>query len=183
MIDREVALLLLTLPQASHPSTPQGETLFSSLVGTILTRVKRHPASGKLLFLKYLEKGLLMAFPGISEAFQMALEFLEPLPTMNELIRMALHCGEVRIRSNGDVFGREVHRVYRMEGVRPQDQSSSIASLFQQNYLLITQQGLAQLSEHEQRSFTSAGIFQLEGLDETCELWILSSRNAAEKKV
>jgi class 3 adenylate cyclase len=176
LLNREVALLLLTIPQATHPSNPKAETLLSSLIGAILTRIKRHPSSTEMLFLKYLEKGLLMAFPEMEAARNLALELFDSLPRIDEPIRMALHWGAVRTRPNGDVFGREVHRVYRVEGVQPQQQASyspDIMVLFQQNRLLITQQGLAQLPEPQREAFTSVGKFRMEGFDEPCELWIL----------
>jgi len=169
--DREVALLVLTIPQSLHNASPQSETLFSSLIGAILTRIKRHPASQALLFLKYLEKGLLMAFSTMADAGDLAQDLLESPAHSNEPIRMALHWGVVRTRPNGDIFGREVHRVYRIEGVRiPESEPDGSKS----DYLLITQQGLAQLPDAEQRTFRSAGRFQLEGFDDPCELWILT---------
>jgi class 3 adenylate cyclase len=95
---------------------------------------------------------------------------------MNAHLRMAVHWGAVKTRPNGDVFGREVHRVYRIESVQMQDQIEPAPSnevLPADNRILITQQGLEQLSDPDQLKFRPAGTFRLKGFDEFCQLWVL----------
>ncbi len=172
--DRDIALLLIILPPESQASNPQGETLFSSQIGALLTHIKRHTSSHTLLFLKYLDKGLMMAFTDMEPACNLARELLGMVSHPEKPIRMALHWGTVRTRRNGDVFGREVHRVYRIAAVRMPENETDMTILPQHDYLLMTQQGLAQLSEKEQSEFHSAGTFVLEGFDNPCELWFLA---------
>lgn len=172
--DRDIALLLIMLPPTAQASNFQGETLFSSQVGALLTNIKRHPSSQALLFLKYLDKGLMMAFSNMAPAYALAHDFLG-LSALQEPVSMALHWGTVRLRRNGDVFGREVYRVYRMAGIRIPEVESDGANGPRRAYLLITPQGLTQLSEAEQRQFRPAGIFELEGFDAPCEIWMLTN--------
>jgi class 3 adenylate cyclase len=89
---------------------------------------------------------------------------------------MALHWGPVRIGSDGDVLGVEVHRLSRLEGVQIQDQVESVAyeeALPKDDRILITKQGFERLDDSDQARFRPAGTFRLESFDEFCELWVL----------
>jgi len=174
--DKEVALFVLNVPQPAQQIQEQGETKLSSLIGNILTKVKRHSSSADLLFLKYMGDGFFMAFPTVSDALSLALTLLEVPVHLDVHIRIALHWGLVKTRPNRDVFGSEVHRVYRIENVQMQSQIKPPASknvLPVDNRILITKQGLEQLGDSDRNSFKPAGTFQLKGFDESCELWVL----------
>ena len=129
-----------------------------------------------LIFLKYMGDGFLMVFPSVSDALSLALTLLEIPVYLDVHIRMALHWGTVKSSPNGDVLGREVHRVYRLESVEMKDQIEPAPSnevLPAENRILITQEGLEQLSDPDQLNFRPAGTFQLRGFDDPCQLWVL----------
>jgi pSer/pThr/pTyr-binding forkhead associated (FHA) protein len=172
--DRDLALLLMIIPELSPAQNPQGETLFSAQVGALLTQVKRHSSSEALLFLKYLDKGLIMAFASMEPAYALARDLFDLLSPSPQPIRMALHWGTVRTRRNGDVFGREVHRIYRIADIQMPAEGLDAANGPQRDYLLITPQGLTQLPQDTQRQFRALGAFPLEGFDDPCTLWALT---------
>ena len=175
--DRKVALFVLNVPQSTQQIlNTGGGTQLSPLIGKILTRIKTHPSSSELIFLKYMGDGFLMVFPSVSDALSLALTLLEIPVHLDVHIRMALHWGTVKSSPNGDVLGREVHRVYRLESVEMKDQiepAPSNEELPAENRILITQEGLKQLSDPDQLKFRSAGTFQLKGFDDPCQIWVL----------
>jgi class 3 adenylate cyclase len=175
--NKEVALFVLNIPQPTQDILG-GETQLSPLVGSILTKIKQHPSSASLLFLKYMNDGFLMAFPAVSEALSLAVMLLELSKQLDIHIHMAVHWGIVKIRPDGDIFGREVHRVYRIEGVQMSNQiqpAPSGETLPVDNRILITEEGLDQISVSEREQFRLVGTFQLRGFEESCQLWVLSA--------
>lgn len=174
--NKEVALFALNIRELTQNILDNGRTQTSPLIGNILTRIKTHSSSSDLLFLKYMGDGFLMAFPTVCNALSLALALLEIPAHMDVHIHMALHWGTVKSGPKGDVLGREVHRVYRIEDVQIQDQiepTPSNETLPADNRILITQEGLEQLSDPDRLKFKPAGTFQLKGFDEYCQLWVL----------
>jgi class 3 adenylate cyclase len=175
--NKEIALFVLNIPQSTQQILSGGETQLSPLVGSILAKIKQHSSSPSLLLLKYINDGFLMAFPTISEALSLALMLLELSKQLQIRVYMALHWGIVKIRADGDIFGREVHRVYRIEGVQSPEQIHSAPSgepLPVDNRILITEEGLGQINDSKRERFRSVGTFQLKGFEEACPLWVLS---------
>lgn len=175
--NKEVALFVLNIPQLPQDVLSEGETHLSPLVGHILTKIKYHPSSASLLFLKYMNDGFLMAFPAASEALSLAVMLLEVSKELEVCIYMALHWGVVKVRTDGDMFGNEIHRVYRIQGVQTPDQRQTATSaehLPVESRILITPEGLGQLCDAERERFRPVGTFQLKGFDEDCQLWVLS---------
>lgn len=176
-LQKEVALFVLDLERSTQYVLNAGDTSFSQLIGSIHRRVKAHVSSSDLIFLKCTGDGFLMVFTAISAAFALASTFLEMPIRSNLHIRMALHWGTVKIGPEGDVLGAEVHRVYRVEGVKVEDQIDPMADtppLPASDRILITRQGLEQLSDSDQQKFRPAGKFQLKGFNKPCELWVYS---------
>jgi class 3 adenylate cyclase len=176
--NKDVALFVLNIPQSTQHILSGGETQLSPLVGSILTKIKQHPSSASLLLLKYINDGFLMAFPAVSDALSLAIMLLELSKQLHVHLHMAVHWGGVKIRTDGDIFGREVHRVYRIEGIQMSDQIQPAPSgepLPAENRVLITKEGFDQVSDSERERFRPVGIFQLKGFEEACQLWSLSA--------
>lgn len=174
--NQEVALLALNIGKLAQDILDNGRTQTSPLIGSILTKIKSHFSSSELLFLKYMGDGFLMAFPTVCDALSLALALLDLPEYLNVHIHMALHWGTVKSGPKGDILGREVHRVYRIENIQMSDQIEPVASsevLSDDNRILITQEGLEQLSDPDRLKFRPAGTFQLKGFDEFCQLWVL----------
>jgi serine/threonine protein kinase len=173
---RTVALLILDLVESTQYILNKGDTNFSTLMGSLLRRVRAHPSASELIFLKSTGDGFLSVFRSIPAAFSLAETFLEQPVSSDARIRMALHWGEVMTGPNGDVLGTEVQRVHQIEKVTLQhriDPATRQRAFPRTNRLLITEQGLEQLEESAKARFRPGGQFQLKGFRETCTLWVL----------
>lgn len=173
---QEVALFVLDLVQSTQFVLDFGDTYFSTLIGNIHTMVKKHPSTSELVFMKSTGDGFLAVYTKMAAAFALAAAFLETHTYQDIRIRMALHWGAVKIGSDGDVLGREVHRVYRIEGVNDEDRiepTGDESVLPSSERILVTAQGLKQLDASARTRFKPAGTFRLKGFDEPCELWVL----------
>ncbi|MCP4400088.1 MAG: protein kinase [bacterium] len=180
--DKEVALLLLDLAHSTEYIANMGDTHFSTLIGRMLTRVKVHPSSSELLFLKGTGDGFLAAFRSLPAAYSLALTYLHEPVAPKVGVRLALHWGRVKASAHGDILGMEVHRVTRIEGVRNIDRAPSETDydeLPQADRILITSAGRQRLTPQIQQRFQAAGAFQMSGFHEACELWVLSKKYVA----
>jgi class 3 adenylate cyclase len=173
---RTVALLILDLVESTQYILHKGDTNFSTLMGSLLRRVRAHPSASDLIFLKSTGDGFLAVFRSIPAAFSLAETFLEQPVSPDARIRMALHWGEVMTGPNGDVLGTEVQRVHQIEKVTFQhrvDPATRQRTVPRANRLLITDQGLEQLEASAKARFRPGGQFQLKGFRESCTLWVL----------
>jgi len=173
---QEVAMLVLDLVQSTQFVLDFGDTYFSTLIGNIHTMVKKHPSASDLIFMKSTGDGFLAVFTKMSAAFSLASAFLESYTYQDIRVRMALHWGTVKVGSDGDVLGREVHRVHRIEGVKVDDRIDPAEDgivLPNSERILMSTQGLEQLDASVRTKFKPAGKFRLKGFDDPCELWML----------
>lgn len=174
---RDAALLLLDVAQSTQYVVNKGDTHFSTLIGNMLRRIRTHPLAQSLFFLKGTGDGFLAAFSSMNDAFAVAETFLSsPIDTQIQL-RLALHYGSVRVGVDGDLYGLEVHRISRIEGVSKTDRIESAARLSDipdANRIMISTAGIEQLSEVHRTRFTLAGAFRLAGFEEPTTLWMLN---------
>jgi class 3 adenylate cyclase len=177
----DVALFVLDLVGSTQYILEEGDTNFSTLIKDIFRRVKTHPSSSALIFLKGTGDGFLSVFRSVPAAFSLALTFLKSPPHPDLPVRMALHWGSVMISPNNNVSGTEVHKVSQIEGVKIQDQvkSGSDKEIFPMfDRILITKEALERLGDFDKERFRHAGQFQLEGFKDLCELWVLQQELA-----
>jgi class 3 adenylate cyclase len=173
---KEVALLLLDLVGSTQYILEQGDTDFSTLIGSIFRQIKLYSSSSDLIFLKGMGDGFLAVFRSVSTAFLLASRFLETPIHPDVSIRMALHWGSVKIVPNKDVFGTEVHRVLRIERVKERDRvalETHGETLPEANRILVTKLAMERLNDSDKVKFQPAGKFRLKGFHEPCELWML----------
>ena len=180
-----VALLVLDIVDSTKHVLDVGDTVFSSVIGVINQKFKRHAAASDMLFLKCTGDGFLAVYNSASSALAVASAFLET-PVHKDLhvniadlhVRIAINWGAVKRRPDGDVLGREVHRVCRVEGVKNEDRTNAdkdALDLPLYNRIIVTRQFLEQLDEAGRMKFTPAGSFRLKGFEERSDLWIMHS--------
>ena len=177
--DKEVALLVLDLAQSTEYVVNMGDTQFSTLIGRMLTRVRTHPSSSELLFLKGTGDGFLAAFRSLPAAYSLALTYLREPVAPKLSVRLALHWGKVKVGPRGDILGMEVHRVSRIEGLSSEDRVPSEAvyeDFPKADRILITSTGRHHLPQQAQQKFKPAGTFEISGFHEAFELWVLSKK-------
>jgi len=182
--NKEVALLVFDIVQSTQYLLDVGDSRFNSLIDSIHRRFRTHQAASEMSFLKCTGDGFLSAFTTVRSALIVAASFLELPVQRNIHVRMALHWGSVKTGPAGDLLGRDVHKVCRIESLKLQDQVTAIAGTpFPQiDRILITQQGLDCLTPPYQAKFTPLGTFRLKGFEEACTLWgvALGMKSAGE---
>lgn len=176
---KDVALLLLDVVGSTRYILEKGDTDFSTLIGSILRRVRKHPASSlELVFLKSTGDGFLAVFRTVPVAFAIAQTFLKKPVFPNVHFRLALHWGTVNTGPDGDVIGTEVRRVFRVERVSPQDRlepAPRIGEIFPtEDRIIATQSVIDQLPDADKARFHFAGKFRLSSTGRACcDLWVL----------
>ena len=137
-----------------------GDTRFGTLIGQIFRRIKQHSSASELIFLKCTGDGFLAVYHSMGAALATAESLLTgPIPSQVR-IRMALHWGAVKTGPDGDVLGTEVHKVCRMEGVKSEDLLEPVmdkGAFPLENRILISSQGLAQLTDAQRSTFDPVG--------------------------
>ena len=172
--ERPVALLLIDVVQSTQFVVDAGDTSFSSLIGQLHRRIRGHSSSKDLSFLKCTGDGFLAVYHNVSAAFALAKSFLDEPLHQAVKVRIALHWGQVKRGPGGDVLGKEVHRVCRIEGVQAQarvETEAAAPDLPPNDRILITREAKVQLLSPEQQQFFPVGSFRLKGFREPCPLW------------
>jgi class 3 adenylate cyclase len=166
----ESAILVLDLVESTSLLVEFGDTLFIDQVNRFHEEFMEHTSADDLLFLKNTGDGFLGIYRSVPNALAAAQEFLE-----RGSVRVALHWGAVNTGIGGDPLGVEVHRAFRIDGVREEDRADSVLpyrSLPASGRILATQQVLEQLGKVERRLFQPVGAFRLRGFNEPCPLWM-----------
>ncbi len=172
---QQVALFVLDLVHSTEFVIDFGDTYFSTLIGQIHKIARNHSSASELIFMKNTGDGFLAVFHSMPAAFSLAQAFLEAYDCQDIHLRIALHWGKVKSGPGGDVLGREVHRVCRVEGVKPDDLVDAAEdgkSLPLLNRILITTEGRKQLDASFQSQFEPVGAYRLKGFGKPCELWL-----------
>lgn len=174
----KTALLVLDLVRSTNFVCDSGDTIFSSLIGRIHKVFKKHGSKSDLLFLKCTGDGFLGVYRTVHAAFSAGSFFLKKNTLSEVSFRLALHWGEVKTGPGGDPLGVEVHRVFRMEGVKAADRVISDddrhedEALPESGRLITSKQALEQLAEEDQALFHPAGQFRLKGFSQPFAIWV-----------
>jgi len=166
----ESAILVLDLVESTSLLVDFGDTLFIDQVNRFHREFMEHPSADDLLFLKNTGDGFLGIYRTVPQALAAAREFLE-----RGSVRVALHWGAVNTGLGGDPLGVEVHRAFRIDGVREEDRVDPAPPdrhLPVSGRILATRQVLEQLGEEERKLFEPVGEFRLRGFTEPCPLWL-----------
>ena len=89
-----------------------------------------------------------------------------------EHLRLVIHSGPVRLGET-DVFGSEVHRLFRLEAIEAADRTDAGGSApLRAGRITISRAALARLPEPARADFSRAGAFRLKGFDTPEEVWV-----------
>ncbi len=181
---REVALFVLDVVQSTQHIPDMDGTRFGTLIGQIFKCIKQHPSASELIFLNCTGGRFLALFSSMPAALAVAESFLDDSILPQVHVSMGLHWGAVKTGPNGDVLGTEVHKVCRIEDVKPDDllePAMDKNSFSVENRILISLQGLAQLPNTQRNAFRKAGKFHLKGFHNLHELWLYSGKKPGIK--
>ncbi|MBL8149605.1 MAG: AAA family ATPase, partial [Blastocatellia bacterium] len=170
--EREVAMLLLDIVYPSSTSTNLGDTLFSQNVTDLHNALRQHLKD--IDFLKCTGDGFLV----ICKTVPLALEIAEAFRTLpkNESIkiRLMIHYGLVKISAEGDPFGRDVHKLFRIEEVEDSDRLETAPfdlKLPPPSRIRLTKAAIDHLPEQIASRFGRVGLFRLKAFEEPEEIW------------
>ncbi|PRP91145.1 Serine/threonine-protein kinase PrkC [Enhygromyxa salina] len=88
-------------------------------------------------------------------------------------LRTVVHCGEVHVGA-GDVYGAEVHRLFRLEKVAEDARVGPPGSVTLPipGRTLLSAAAVAALPDAEQAGFERVGAFRIKGFEEPAEVWV-----------
>ncbi len=167
----EVALLLVDIVRSTRMVLDLGDTGFVDHLHRLRSALR---GSTALRFLKGTGDGYLAAFDGVAEALAAARELRTAVDDPSHL-RLVVHCGAVRI-SEQDVFGSEVHRLFRIEAITEEDRvdapdvGAPLAAI--PGRVALSHAALDALPDALRAEFRRAGLFRLRGFDEPDEVWL-----------
>ena len=172
----EAALMVLDLVQSTELVCKVGDTVFSNVIETIHSTFKSHPSARSLLFLKCTGDGFLAVYESVPEALSLGLSFLNDNLFTDVSFRIALNYGLVKNGPSGDPLGKEVHRIFRIEGLKTDDRIKNAGAIDppKANRILVTKRALDRLPDSKKNLFKYAGGYRLKGFDEPCDIWCAS---------
>ena len=166
----EVAMLLVDIVRSTRLVLDLGDTNFVDHLHGLRSALRSSPA---LRFLKGTGDGYLAVFATTTRALAAARSLRAELRDPTHL-RLVIHTGPVRL-GDQDVFGSEVHRLFRIEALEQSDRAdTSNSAPLQPGRITLSRPALAALPEPERAAFARAGSFRLKGFDEPEEVWVES---------
>jgi serine/threonine protein kinase/class 3 adenylate cyclase len=174
----EVAMLLVDIVRSTRLVLDLGDTGFVDHLHRLRSALR---ASATLRFLKGTGDGYLAVFEAVEEALAAARglrrEVADP-----EHLRLVVHWGPVRL-SDQDVFGSEVHRLFRIEALAEGDRvGEGDAPLSLPGRVTLSEPALAELPPALRAEFRRVGRFRLKGFDEPAEIWVEADAAAADAR-
>ncbi len=174
-LKQQVALLVLDVAGSTQHVIRLGDSQFSRIVQDINNRLKQHPFSSDMVFLKSTGDGFIALFHTAEIALLIGKSFLDT-PLHPEIqIRMGLHWGGVKLSLQNDANGLELHKAMRLEGVQLSDRLKAPeqeVAVPAANRILITEDAMQQLPPALQIQCRPIGRFRLKDLEETSQLWL-----------
>ncbi len=164
----EVAMLLVDIIRSTRLVLDLGDTNFVDHLHGIRSALR---GSTALRFLKGTGDGYLAVYDTTARALEAARALRAEVREPGHL-RLVIHSGPVRL-GDQDVFGSEVHRLFRLEAIEPADCiDGECGSPLQPGRVTISRTALTHLPEPVRADFSRAGAFRLKGFDEPEEVWI-----------
>lgn len=178
-VKKKVALIVVDVVRSTVFVAKYGDTVFCNLIYRINNLFRKHDTSKCLLFLKSTGDGFFAAYESVLSALKVANEILKRENYLDLRFRIAIHHGEATKGPGGDLFGKEVHRVFRMEGVKQSDcvdNNTERGQLPEFNRIIMSKEALSQIGAKNQSKFKSAGNFHLKGFDNPFPIWVAHSK-------
>lgn len=173
---RQVALLVLDVAGSTQHVVRMGDSRFMEVIQEICNRVKQHPFASDVVLLKGTGDGFVALFHTVEIALSVAKSFLEMPPAHPDVhVRMGLHWGSVKITSQNDVIGMELHKAARLEGIQLSDRLAAPnepADFPVTERILLTEQAMQELPDLLRKQCRPVGLFRLKDLEETARLWV-----------
>jgi class 3 adenylate cyclase len=169
----EVTMLLFDVVRSTDIVKNQGDTFMMMRMREIQETIRRHRTHYLIRFMKFTGDGFLVLFDSVPAAIELAQGLRLSVRASDLDLRFVIHRGAVRVQDDGDPIGAEVHRLFRIEALKPEDGVTSIEgrSLPTQHRIVITPNAVDQLREPDRAQFEPIGDFTLKGFDDPQPIW------------
>ena len=130
---------------------------------------RNHESASSLKFLKCTGDGFFAVYEQPGPALEAARKIVSEALASEIQIRIALNWGLITIAGDGDFLGKEVHRLFRIEGLKESDRVSGLAIPIPPHGRILATRSVA---ETNPGFFKNIGFFRLKGFDEPCEIFL-----------
>ncbi|MBF0544469.1 MAG: protein kinase [Candidatus Riflebacteria bacterium] len=165
----EVALLVLDLANSTHLVNIRGTNFFTEIVNSFNNLFRNHESRTGLKFLKGTGDGFFAIYRKVDDALLVGRALLAEAAKNDVQIRIAMNWGSVTIASDGDFLGREVHRLFRIEGLKESDRVSKTQVIFPPHGRILVTKAVV---ERTSSVFQNLGFFRLKGFEEPWEIFL-----------
>ena len=170
----EVAMLLVDIVRSTQLVEQEGDTMLIDYLREIHEQLTRDQSAVPRV-IKVLGDGYLVAYDKVEAALSAARRLMAASSDPDAL-RLIVHCGRVRLGS-ADVFGAEVHRLFRLEKVAETGRvgPKGPITLPLPGRPLLSRAAVDALPTGTRETFEPVGRFRLKGFEEPAEVWVESS--------
>jgi class 3 adenylate cyclase len=167
----EVAMLLIDIVKSTRMVLERGDTYFVEHLGSLRNALQFDDERLVPRLVKGTGDGYLVVYDTVGAALDAARRLRREFDPTG--LRLVIHRGRVRVGSE-DVFGSEVHRLFRLEALDEQARvgGGTHETLPVVGRVLISRTALGDLAAEERVEFIRVGAFELEGFDEPEEVWV-----------
>ena len=170
----QVAMLLVDIVRSTQFVEQEGDTMLIDYMRDIRTKLT---GVGTQLprVIKALGDGYLVVYDSVDGALGGARKLMTSIGEPDAL-RIVVHCGQVHVGS-GDVFGAEVHRLFRLEKVAEAGRvgPKGPITLPLPGRPLLSKAAVDALPTATRETFERVGSFRLKGFEQPAEVWVEST--------
>jgi|GEM_PF-3394684 len=163
----DAALLVVDLEGSTQLVNKNGTHFFTEIVNSFHSLFQNHESRKELRFLKCTGDGFFAIYRQANEALQAARAVIAEAKRNDVQVRVAMNFGKITIASDGDFLGREVHKLFRIEGLKNSDRVSDTPVSFPTHGRILVTRSFA---EKAAGKFLDIGLFRLKGFEEPCEV-------------
>lgn len=165
----DAALIVVDLENSTHLVNQHGTKVFSSIVNDFNSLFRTHESKAGLRFLKCTGDGFFGIYRQTEDALQAAQAVIMEAARKEIKVRVAMNWGRITIASDGDFLGHEVHKVFRIEGLKDVDRvSGNTVPLPPHGRILATRA----IADRAPGQFGNLGSFHLKGFENPCEVFL-----------
>ncbi len=166
-----VAMLLIDIVKSTRMVIELGDTHFVEHLRTLRNALQLQDEHLAPRLLKGTGDGYLVVYDTVADALAAARRLRREVDPAG--LRLVIHRGRVRVGSE-DVFGSEVHRLFRLEAL---DEQARVGGHTHERLpvtgrVLISRSALGELPAEQRVQFVRVGAFELEGFEDPEEVWV-----------
>src|SRR5690606_602891 len=167
----DVAMLLIDIVKSTRMVVELGDTHFVEHLRSLRSALRLDDEQLAPRLLKGTGDGYLAVYDTVAAALDAARRLRREIDAAG--LRLVIHRGRVRV-GREDVFGSEVHRLFRLEALDEAARSGGRSNepLPVIGRVLLSRSALGDLPAEQRIECVRVGAFELQGFDEPEEVWV-----------